>query len=102
MKYKITDVLKDECKKQGITLSDIARRAKVGRTTLQDWTTGSQPKVEHLKKVSAALGLSIHYLLFGEEDPQANEGKSLVVLEDLFSGDIRISIQKIKRIQGND
>jgi len=100
VKFKIATILKLECKKRGINLTDLSKITKIGRTTLQDWTTGTQPKVEHLKKISDYLGLSIHYLLFGIEDPQTNVSKNQIELEDVFSGDLRVTIQRIKRSNG--
>jgi len=98
MKNRFAEILKKECEKKGISLTQLSKLSHIPRATLQDWSTGTEPKVEQLKKVSDSLEVSMHYLLFEKEDPLAKIEEQQIKLEDLFSGDIRISIQKIKRI----
>lgn len=45
-------------------------------------------------KVANALGVSLHYLLFGEDDAQ--EAFQKIMKEDFFKGTFEISIKRVK------
>jgi len=88
--------LKDLCEERSLTLSELARRSGVKQPTLHGWLTGrTVHNLDDLKKVSSVLEVSLHQLLFGSPDPHENVGREL--LEEIFQGEVRVSIQRIKR-----
>jgi hypothetical protein len=48
-----------------------------------------------VKKVAAALGVSLHELVFGEPDPFEVSGEEL--LREIFSGDVRVTLHPLDR-----
>lgn len=70
--------------------------AKIPKQTLHNWTVGRRSvDPDQLKAVASALNVSLHHLLFGTPDP--NEIPNEEILKELFSGDVRVTIQKIER-----
>ncbi|MBI3554660.1 MAG: helix-turn-helix transcriptional regulator [Deltaproteobacteria bacterium] len=83
-------------RERGMTLSALAKKSGLNKSTLHGWTTGQVAiNIDQLKKVATALEVSIHQLCFGEPDPNERLGEE--VLKELFSGDLRVSIHKIER-----
>ncbi|MCB9073746.1 MAG: helix-turn-helix transcriptional regulator [Bdellovibrionaceae bacterium] len=91
----IGKTLKAECQKRGITLTQLAKMAGVPKATLHAWTSGREPSLKQLKKVADALGLSFYKLAFGIHDPNEIQGE--VLLKEIFSGDVRVTLHKIER-----
>lgn len=85
------------CKEKGFTISQLARLSGVKQPTLHGWTTGrSVHKMDDLKEVCRVLEISVHQLLFGVPDPFETNTE---VFEKIFSGDLRITIHKIKNLE---
>ncbi len=83
-------------KKRKLTLSELARRSGVPKQTLHNWVTGRKSvNPDQLKKVATVLEVSVHYLTYGEPDPY--ESPSELILKELFSGDVRITLHRIER-----
>jgi transcriptional regulator with XRE-family HTH domain len=81
------------CKKKKMTLASLAKRSGVKQPTLHGWTTGrSVQNLDDLRKVCEVLEVSLHSLLFDKEDPFENKDQ---ILQELFKGDVRITIHKI-------
>lgn len=54
--------------KKGLKDSDIARMTGITKSTFSDWKAGrSSPKNEKLKKIADCLGVTVDYLMTGEE-----------------------------------
>jgi transcriptional regulator with XRE-family HTH domain len=67
---KLDKVLLKICKERGMTLASLAKESGVKQPTLHGWTTGrSVQNMDDLKKVCDVLKVSLHYILFEEEDP---------------------------------
>jgi transcriptional regulator with XRE-family HTH domain len=67
---KLDKILLKLCKDRGLTLAALAKESGVKQPTLHGWTTGrSVQNIDDLKKVCDLLQVSLHYILFGEEDP---------------------------------
>ncbi len=47
-----------------------------------------------IQKVANMLGVTMHFLLFGKDDPQ--EPIQKILKDDFFSGTIEISIKKVR------
>ena len=88
-------ILKTECLKRGITLTQLAKKAGIPKATLHSWTAGREPSLGQLKKVADTLEISFYKLAFGTHDPHELDGE--VILKELFSGDVRVTLQKIER-----
>ena len=53
--------------KLGISMSEIERRAGLGKGTISKWKTLKNPGNDNVKKVADVLGVSVDYLLTGKE-----------------------------------
>lgn len=82
-------------KRQNMSLSDLAKKAKVPKSNLHSWTTGANPRLDQLKRVSDILKVPIHELAFGESDPY--EASSEEILKEIFTGDVRVTLHRIER-----
>ena len=57
-------------KKKGISIAALAKESGVKQPTLHGWTTGrSVQNLDDLKKVCDILEVSLHCILYGENDP---------------------------------
>jgi transcriptional regulator with XRE-family HTH domain len=81
-----------------ISISTLAKDLKVPSRTVQEWIgkAGRVPRnLESIKKLAEYFDVSVHYLLFGEEDP-----RSLIdnILEKtaIHTGMYEITIKKVK------
>lgn len=87
--------MKELLKERGISLRELSKRSGVPVSTLSEWSSNREPKSPtQTRKVAQALGVSMHYLIFGEDDVQ--EPLQKLLKEDLFSGTFEISIKKVK------
>lgn len=83
-------------KDKGLSLAALAKAAGVSKQTIHGWTAGRRVHdVAQLKKVATVLKMPIHDLLFGEPDPFVSPSE--IVLRELFSGDVRVTIHKIEK-----
>ncbi len=74
----------------------LAKETGIAPATLHGWKTGrSATNFNDLKKVSMALGVPLHELIFGEPDPM--ESPAQEILEEIFSGDVRVTLHRISR-----
>lgn len=92
---QIGKVLTSLLKEKGLTLASVSKSTGVPRTTLAEWSSNRPPKNPiQVKAVADFFGITIHYLLFGEEDKQ--EPLQKIFKEDFFSGTFEINIKRIK------
>lgn len=84
------------CKEKGWSLNKLAKESGVKQPTLHGWTTGrSVQNLGDLRKVAAALEVSVFKLAFGASDPY--EEASEEILKEIFSGDVRVTLHRIER-----
>ena len=96
LNMRLQKVLPRLCKEQNITLSQLSKTSGAPLQTIHGWTVGrNSVNPSQVKKEAKALQVSLHYLLFEESD--AHETPSNEILKELFSGDVRISVQRIER-----
>lgn len=96
---KLGNTLSKLCKERGWSISQLATKSGVPRSTLHSWTTNpAAVNLKHLQLVARALGTSVHFLAYGEPDP--NEAPAEEVLRELFSGDVRVTLHRIERRKG--
>lgn len=95
---KLGKMIETSCNSRGLSLAELARRSKIPVQTLHGWTTERKSiNVDQLKKVATVLEIPFHQLVFGEPDPF--ETPTREILKEIFTGDIRISIQRIEKIK---
>lgn len=81
-------------KEERHTLSSISKATGVPKSTISEWLNNRSPNPSQAAKVSSYLGVSLYYLLFGEEELM--ESPSVLKIEDIFQGTFEITIKKIK------
>ncbi|QCZ51005.1 helix-turn-helix domain-containing protein [Levilactobacillus brevis] len=75
--------VKKMSKERGLSLSQLNDKAGLGKNAIYKWKT-QKPSTENIQKVASALGVTVDYLLSGEE--QKNETTKKVNIEDLLDG----------------
>lgn len=94
MSIKIDSTLKSLLMQKRMTIKEIAKATGVSNSTLSEWLNNRSPRnPEQIKKVAKYLGVSMHFLLFGEEDSE--EPLSKLLKEDVFSGTFEINIKRV-------
>lgn len=75
----------------------LAKVANVPKQTINNLlaTNMSTVSPKNIKAIATALEISVHELLYGGPDPYEPIGQE--ILTDLFTGDIRVHIQRIGR-----
>ena len=97
---QLSQMLRKMIRDRNLSLSKLSKASGVSAPTLHGWQNGRGVQdLDALKKVAAVLQISVHELLYGEPDPF--ESKSDQIIEHLFTGDLRISISKIKNKSEN-
>ena len=86
------------CKKRGLTMNALAQKTGIPPATLHGWKTGrSGANFSDLKKVSSALQVGLHELVFGGPDPFEQPGEE--ILKEIFSGDVRVTLHRIEKLK---
>lgn len=94
MKTQIGKVFTQIIKDRRLTLKEISQAAGVPASTLAEWQSNRTPKnPTQVRAVANYLGVSLHFLLFGEEDQQ--EPIQKILKEDIFQGTFEISIKRV-------
>lgn len=88
---KIKDVLKDLMKKRRETLLSVSQNTGVPKSTIADWMTDRTPNPVQVAKIAKYFNVSLHFLLFGCQDPQDS-----AAIEDIFSGRFEIDIRRVR------
>ena len=84
------------CKERGLSVSRLAKEAGVPIQTVHAWTTGRKSiNPDQIRKVASVLKVSIHQLMFDEPDPF--EVMDTEIIEELFSGDVRVTVHRINK-----
>lgn len=95
MNLKIGPVLRSIIEERRLTLKEIAKATSVPASTIAEWSNNRAPKNPvHAQRVANFLGISLHFLLFGEEDHQ--EPIQKILKEDFFSGTFEISVKRVR------
>ncbi len=93
---KLGKIIESLCKERGWTVAKLARESGVPVQTIHNWSTArGAVNPDQVKKISQTLGVSVHYLLYGESDPQ--EQPSEEILKEIFSGDVRVTLHRVEK-----
>lgn len=95
IELKIKDVLKDLMKKRGETLLSLSQGTGVPKSTIADWMTNRTPNPIQAVKIAKYFGVSLHFLLFGCEDPQDAENR--MFFDGILDGRFEIDIRRVKQ-----
>lgn len=104
MKKDFGETLQLLCQRKGLTQKQLAKSIGVSAKTIQEWfgKSGRVPRdPKHLKSLSDFFNVSIHFLLFGEEDPNHLITEILDKTE-IHTGLYEISIKKVKVSKDDD
>lgn len=83
------------CKERKLTLSKLAKLSGTKQSTLHGWSTGrTVHNLDDLKKVCEVLKVSVHFILYGTQDPY--EFTSKEILEEVLKGDFQVTFRRIK------
>ncbi len=95
MEIAIGKVLKSIIDERRLTLKEISKATGVPSSTLGEWLANRTPKNPvQVLKVADFLGITLHYLLFGQEDREEPIAK--IVREDFFQGTFEITVKRVK------
>lgn len=95
MEVVIGKVLKSILNERRLTLKEISAGTGVPASTLSEWLANRSPKnPKQVRLVAKYLGVSLHFLLFGEED--AEEPIQKILKEDIFKGVFEITVKKVR------
>ena len=102
VRFVLKDQLQYFLRARGMTASALARRAGVPKQSLSDWLAGASPrKIDHLKRVSQVLGVTIDHLCFGKGEPPESQSSTHPSLESLLDrGTEGLFEIKLRRIDG--
>lgn len=94
MKLLIGPTLKRILAEKRLKLREVGLATGVPPSTIAEWASNRAPKNPvHALAVAKFLGVSLHYLLFGEEDEQ--EPIQKILKTDLFNGTFEITLKKV-------
>jgi transcriptional regulator with XRE-family HTH domain len=98
MKKSFGEILQSLCKRNELTQKELAKAISVSPKTIQEWIgkSGRIPRdPKHLKKLANYFDISLHYLLFGEDDPQ-HLIEDILDKSEIHTGLYEITIKKVK------
>lgn len=82
------------CDERHLTLSKLAKLSGTKQSTLHGWSTGrAAHNLDDLKKVCEVLKVSVHFILYGTQDPY--ESAPEISLEKLFKGNFQVTFRRI-------
>ena len=80
-------------KKYGVTAYKVAKETGITQSTLSDWKRGrSTPKTDNMKKIADYFGVSVEYLMTGQ-DPEPTKKPALTARDER---DIKKDVDSIK------
>jgi transcriptional regulator with XRE-family HTH domain len=101
MKLAISKTLGSLIKERGLTLKALSKATDVSVSTLHEWGNGRTPKDPvQVQRVASYFGVSLHALLFGQEDPA--EPLTKIISEDFFKGTFEITVKRVKLPPGKE
>lgn len=95
--------------KKGVTAYKVGKETGIGASTFSDWKSGrSVPKQDKLQKIADFFGVTVDYLMTGEEKKEEFPELQGVYLSyareaqenGINPDDIKLAIETIKRLRG--
>lgn len=95
MKLKISQTLTHILESRRLTIKEVSKATGVPMSSISGWKKDNRsPHAEQAGKVARHLGVTVHFLLFGEEDHE--EPLQKILKEDFFTGTFEITVKKVK------
>lgn len=99
-------VFEELCNSRGVTPYKVSKETKIASSTFSDWKNGkSKPKSEKLQKIADFFGVSVDYLINGEEREFTKEQAQLdlkiskdLALKEAIKKYYALSAQKQKHV----
>lgn len=96
---KVGVTLRELLVEKRYSLKEVSKGSGVPSSTLSEWLSNRTPRNPvQVRRVADFLGVSLHYLLFGEEDRK--EPLTALLKEDVFNGTFEISIRRVRAAKG--
>jgi len=92
------ETLKELMKAKRLSATDIAKILQLPTKSVQEWVgpSGRTPRdLSVIKKLASLFGVSVHYLMYGEEDPH-NLLASALEKTEIHTGLYEIVIRKVQ------
>lgn len=87
--------LKTLIRRRATTTNELAREINVSPKTISDWLSGRTPRdLDAVRRCSEYFGVSVHFLLYGEEDKK-NLIEEILEKTEVHTGLYEISIRKV-------
>ena len=100
IEMKLKETITKYCKAKGWTLATLSRKCDIPAQTLHGWTTGRKAvNLEHLARVADSLEVPLYNLVYGKPDPHGTDSE--IILKELFSGDVRVTLHRIEKLKRN-
>ena len=100
-KLRISETLQRLLKNNNMTLRRLSKESGIPLSSISEWKKNNRnPNAEDLAKVAEVFDCSIHYLLFGDEDPA--EPIQKILKEEFFKGTFEITLKRVKLNEGSD
>ena len=94
MNLKLKNTLPALLKSKHMTLKELSVATSISPSTLSGWKNGASPRdLGELRTCAQYFGVSIDYLLFGEDSTQANLESLLT--ENVFDGFLKVKIERV-------
>lgn len=87
--------LKTVMRQQAISTAELAKEINVSPKTIADWLTGRTPRdLDAVKRCADHLKVSVHYLLYGQDD-RSSLIEDILHKTEIHSGLYEITIKKV-------
>jgi transcriptional regulator with XRE-family HTH domain len=79
-----------------ITVSELARKASVPKSTIHEWLQGSMPRnIDKLKSVATILNVSLDQLCYGEKILKITSNPMDSLQEEIHAGKFEVVLRPI-------
>lgn len=97
MTVVLAQTIKMLMEERGLTPEQLAEISGVRRTTLSDWLAGTSPRnLEDARRVARNLGVTLHYLLFGQDEQDVLALLRTVPTTLVLEGVYRVRLERIE------
>lgn len=87
--------LKALLKERNISVTDLAKKTGISRTTIQSWTAGAKPSIYELDKLCDVFNMTLDELVFNRKPKSSIEEFFAETL--IHTGNYKISISKLTK-----